>query len=107
MASIFTLGTLDCVTTSIGIAYRNLVELNPLMSQLIDSSLYAFILIKMIAVVCITALFYISQLYVVNINKGSKHYKTCFLLINIAFTVLVIAMLLTVINNTIQLIRWW
>jgi hypothetical protein len=55
---IVVLGTLDCVTTVIGILYFGAVEQNPFMANVASASLGAFTLVKMATTLVIGAIFY-------------------------------------------------
>ena len=107
IASLFTLGTLDCITTVIGIEVYHLFEQNPLMNILISKSIWLFILVKMLSTISLVIVFYLSQNILNGIPREKKHLDTAYLIVYVALTAIIIFMFIVVFNNIYHLlIRW-
>ena len=48
-AFLILLGTIDCVTTVIGVLYRGAVELNPFMTGIVSTNIAGFVALKLLA----------------------------------------------------------
>ena len=67
------MGTIDCVTTIIGMLYFGAVEVNPLMAGVASTSLAAFTLVKMITTLVIGLIFYQTDRFLKNsVDKTGK-----------------------------------
>jgi len=93
-------GSIDCLTTIIGVMYFGANELNPFMTSIISSSIAAFLALK------ISATFLIGFTYILakrtlnkTINKESKSFKYSKWFIQGAYTSLIVFLIIVVINN--------
>jgi uncharacterized membrane protein len=94
------MGSLDCLTTSIGVLYFGAAELNPLMAGIVNTNIAAFLTVK------ISATFLIGFTYILakrslnkTLNKESKSYKYSNRLMKVAYTGLMIFLLIVIVNN--------
>jgi hypothetical protein len=99
------LGSIDCITTVIGVMYFGASELNPFMTAIISSSMAGFLVLK------ISASFLIGVTYIYAkrtlnkaMDKSSKAYKTSRKIMKGAYASLIIFLMLAVINNLFVLI---
>ena len=97
---IILLGSIDCVTTVIGVSYFGAAELNPLMTGIVSSNILAFLALK------ISATFLIGFTYILakrtlnkTMDKSTKGYKYSNWLMKGAYTGLTVFLIITVINN--------
>ena len=102
---IILLGSIDALTTVIGVLYSGAVELNPFMTGIVNTNIAAFLAIK------ISATFLIGFTYILakktlnkTMNKSTKTFKYSSWLIKGAYAGLLIFLIITVINNLIILL---
>jgi hypothetical protein len=102
---IILLGSIDALTTVIGVLYSGAVELNPLMTGIVSTNITAFLAIK------ISATFLIGFTYIVakrtlnkTMEKNTKTFKYSNWFMKGAYAGLMIFLILTVINNLIILL---
>ncbi|MCL5949612.1 MAG: DUF5658 family protein [Candidatus Bathyarchaeota archaeon] len=97
---IILLGSIDCITTVIGVTYFGAAELNPFMTGIVSTSIVAFLALK------ISATFLIGFTYILAkrtlnkaMDKSTKAFKYSSRLIKGAYAGLMIFLIITVINN--------
>ena len=102
---IILLGSIDALTTVVGVLYSGAVELNPFMTSIVSTNLTAFLAIK------ISATFLIGFTYILakrtlnrTMDKNTKTYKYSNWLMKGAYAGLMIFLIATVINNLIILL---
>ena len=102
---IILLGSIDALTTVIGVLYSGAVELNPLMTGIVNTNITAFLAIK------ISATFLIGFTYILGkrtlnktMDKNTKTFKYSNWLMKGAYAGLMIFLIATVINNLIILL---
>lgn len=95
------MGSLDCLTTVVGMRYFGAVELNPLMSSVASTSLSAFVVLKLSATVfaCIV-LIQAEKILMKTTNQTTKTFAWTKRFLKIA-TASVIAFLIIVVANNI------
>ena len=103
---IILLGSIDCITTVIGVMYFGASEINPLMIGIVNSSIAGFLALKISATLLI-AFTYIYAKRTLNkaIDKSTKAFKVSNKVMKGAYVGLMIFLLVTVINNLIVIIR--
>jgi hypothetical protein len=99
------MGSIDCLTTVIGVLYFGASELNPLMTGIVSTNIVAFLALK------ISATFLIGFTYILAkrslnriLNKESKSFKYSNRLLKIAYTGLMVFLLIVILNNLIILL---
>ncbi len=102
---IILLGSIDCITTVIGVLYFGAVELNPFLTGIVSTSIVAFLALK------ISATFLIGFTYIFakrtlnkTQNKESKSFKYSNRLMKVAYAGLMGFLVIVVINNLIVLL---
>jgi hypothetical protein len=97
---IILLGSIDCITTMIGVLYFGASELNPFMIGIINSNIFVFLVLK------ISATFFIGFTYLLakktlneSMDKNTKTFKYSSKLMKGAYAGLMIFLIITVINN--------
>ena len=102
---IILLGSIDCLTTMIGVMYFGASELNPFMTGIVNSSIFAFLVLK------ISATFLIGFTYLLakktlnkSMDKSTKTFKYSSKLIKGVYAGLLIFLLITVVNNLVILL---
>lgn len=99
------MGSIDCLTTVIGVLYFGAAELNPLMTGIVSTNIIAFSALK------ISATFLIGFTYILakrslnkTLNKESKSFRYSNILMKIAYTGLIIFLFIVIVNNIIILL---
>ncbi len=100
------MGSIDCVTTVIGIIYFGAVELNPIISGIASTNLPAFVALKltMTALVCV---FFVQaeKILLTTRDKSSKSFKWTRKGLKFSYAGATLFLLVVVINNAMVLAR--
>ncbi|HSQ49303.1 MAG TPA: DUF5658 family protein [Candidatus Deferrimicrobiaceae bacterium] len=99
------MGTMDCLTTVIGVIYFGAAELNPVLSGVVHSSIFAFMVLKLTATFC-TAGTYILAKKMLNKteDKTTKSFRFTNMFVKSAYTGLVVFLLMVVANNLVVML---
>ena len=94
------MGSIDCLTTVIGVLYFGAAELNPFLTGIVSTSIVAFLALK------ISATFLIGFTYILakrtlnkTPNKESRSFKYSNKLMKAAYAGLLVFLIIVVINN--------
>ncbi len=94
------MGTMDCITTVIGILYFETVELNPIIAGLISTNITAFVVVKLLVTLLVGILFLAAQKTLLRApNKNTKSYHIAENMLKGAFVGITVFLLIVVINN--------
>lgn len=98
--SLVTAGSLDWLTTVIGIAYFGAVEGNPLMAQFTSSNLFIYSIIKLLTTIIVGFIFYKAEKILNTVEeKNSQAFKLTRIGLRITYVCATIALFVAVINN--------
>jgi hypothetical protein len=99
------LGSIDCLTTVIGVLYSGATELNPFMAGIVSTNIDAFFVVK-IAATIFTAFTYIlaNKTLMKTKNKSAKSFKYSLKLIKVAYTGIIVFLVIVVANNFLILL---
>ncbi len=98
------LGSLDCITTVIGILYFGAVESNPFLSGVVSTNLPAFVILKMTTTIFVCLIFTQAQkILMSNENKTTKAFTLTHALLKAANTGVIVFLGIVVANNLIVL----
>ena len=93
------MGTIDCITTVVGVLYFGAVEANPLLSGIVNN-IPLFLLIKLTATLCIGGTYILANVILNQAaDKTTKAFKYSSLGMRAAYVGIVIFLSLVVINN--------
>jgi uncharacterized membrane protein len=94
------MGTIDAITTVIGVLYFGAAEINPLMIGIVNTNIVAFLVIKVSATLLI-GFTYILAKKTLNqtLNKETRTFRVSNRFINIVYAGMMILLIITVINN--------
>jgi Domain of unknown function (DUF5658) len=94
------LGSIDCLTTVIGVSYFGAAELNPIITGIVNTNIIAFLTLKILAT------FFIGFTYILakrtlnkTIDKESKSFKYSNRLMKVAYSGVTIFLTVVAINN--------
>lgn len=98
------MGSIDCVTTVIGILYRGASELNPFMAGIVSTNIGAFLVIKLAATMIAAFSFVLANKTLMKTpNKSTRIFSYSSKLIKIASASLLVFLVIVVANNIIIL----
>jgi hypothetical protein len=101
---IILLGSIDCITTFVGVMYFGASELNPLMTGIVSSSIAGFLVLKISATFLIGFTYiYAKRMLNKTIDKSTKGFKISSNVMKVAYGGMMIFLVLTVINNMLVL----
>ena len=100
------MGSIDCLTTVIGVLYSGAKELNPLMAGIASTNIGVFLAVKIAATVLI-AFTYILANWTLGkeTNKGTKSFKYSYKFVKVAYAGIMIFMIIVVANNLLVLLK--
>lgn len=98
------MGSIDCLTTVIGIVYFGAIECNPLMSSIISTNLPAFVALKLVttAVVCLIFI-QAEKILMKTQDKNTKAFVAAKKILQTAFVGTIAFLAIVVANNLIVL----
>ena len=101
---IILLGSIDCITTVVGVMYFGASELNPFMTGIVNSSMAGFLILKISATFLI-GFTYIYAKRILNkaMDKSTKGFKVSCKVMKGAYAGIMIFLIITVINNLVVL----
>jgi hypothetical protein len=99
------MGTLDCLTTVIGVLYFGASEINPVMAGIVSTNLGAFLVIKLSATMIAASSFLFANKILMQVkNKNTKTFTYSSNLIKIATASLLVFIIIVVTNNMLVLL---
>jgi uncharacterized membrane protein len=102
---IILLGSIDCLTTVIGVLYFGAVELNPFLVGIVSTNIQAFLIIKIAATVLIASTYILaSKTLMKTQNKTTKSFKYSYKFMKVAYTGIIAFLVIVVANNLIILL---
>ena len=102
---IVVLGTLDCITTVIGVGYSGAKELNPFMMSIVNSNITAFMFIKFFATIFVASTYLVSRHLLLQMPvKTTKSYSYSLRILNFVYIGLIAFLTIVVVNNLIILL---
>ncbi len=70
------MGSIDCLTTVVGVLYSGATELNPLMAGIVSTNIGAFLVVKIAATMLIAFTYLLANKTLLKTpNKNSKSFK--------------------------------
>jgi hypothetical protein len=99
------MGTMDAITTVVGVLYFGASEINPLMTGIVNTNIFAFLVLKVFATLLI-GFTYILAKRTLNktLNKETRAFRISNRVLKIAYVGLTIFLIMTVINNLLVLL---
>lgn len=100
------MGTMDWLTTIIGIAYFGAVESNPLMAGLTSTSLLTFTAVKLATTMLVALLFYKAEKTLLAApNRTSRSFMLTRIILRAAYVITTALLLAAIVNNLIVVAR--
>ena len=100
------MGSIDCLTTVIGVLYFGAVELNPLIAGVVSMNLPAFIILKLTATVFVYLIFNRAEKILITAeNKTARAFNYTHKLLNLTKMGIIAFLIVVVANNIIVLVN--
>jgi hypothetical protein len=99
------MGSIDCLTTVIGVLYSGASELNPLMAGIVSTNIGAFLVVKLGATMVI-ALTYIltNKILMRSQNKSTMSFKVSCKVLKVGYAGIIAFLCIVVANNLLILL---
>jgi hypothetical protein len=98
------MGSMDCITTVIGILYFGAVELNPFIAGVISTNLPAFIILKLTTTLFVCLIFVQAEKILMKTqNKNTKAFTWTHKLLKVAYAGVIAFLVVVVANNLVVL----
>jgi membrane protein DedA with SNARE-associated domain len=99
------MGSIDCLTTVIGVLYYGATELNPIMAGIVNTNIGAFLVVKIAATVLIAFTYFLANRTLTKTqNKSSRSFKYSYKFLKIAYAGIIVFMVIVVANNLLILL---
>ena len=102
---IILLGSIDAITTAVGVLYFGAAELNPFMTGIVSTSIAAFLAVKISATFLIGFTFILAKRTLSKaLNKESRSFRISNKVMKAAYAGLVCFLIIVVVNNLLILL---
>jgi len=99
------MGSIDCLTTVIGVIYSGASELNPMMAGIVSTNIGAFLVVKLAATIFIAMAYILANKILMNTqNKNSRTFKFSYKMLRIGYIGIIGFLCIVVANNLIILL---
>ena len=99
------MGSIDCLTTVIGVLYSGAKELNPFMAGIVSTNIGAFLAVKITATLFIAFTYILANRTLIKTpNKSSKSFKYSSKFLKVAYAGIMVFMVIVVANNLLILL---
>jgi hypothetical protein len=94
------MGTMDCVTTVIGVMFFGAIETNPVLVGVVNSNIAVFTVLKLAATFCIAGTYILSKTMLDRtVDKDTRSFKLGNVFVKVAYAGLVLFLIAVVVNN--------
>jgi hypothetical protein len=94
------MGSIDCLTTVIGILYFGAIELNPFIAGVVSTNLPAFVILKLTTTVSVCLIFVQTEKILMNNkDKTSRSFSATQKLLKVASAGIIVFLVVVVVNN--------
>jgi hypothetical protein len=98
------MGTMDCVTTVIGVLFYGATETNPIMVGVINSNIAVFTVLKLTATFCIAGTYTLSKIMLDRtVDKSTRSFRIGNVFVKAIFASIAIFLIVVVVNNFVIL----
>jgi len=103
--SLILMGSMDWLTTIIGIVYFGAVEGNPFLADITRTSLPVFTIIKLSTTVMVGLLFYKAEKTLLGTpDKSTRSFKCARIILRAAYVIATVVLLFAVLNNLVVVV---
>jgi hypothetical protein len=94
------MGTMDCVTTVIGVLFYGATETNPMLVGVVNSNIAVFTVLKLTATFCIAGTYILAKRMLDRtVDKSTRSYRYGNTFVKAAYAGLVLFLIAVVVNN--------
>ena len=98
------MGSIDCLTTVIGVLYSGATELNPFLSGIVSTNIGAFLVVKIAATTLIAFTYILAKRTLTKTaNKTTKSFRYSSRVLKFAYAGILVFMIIVVANNLLIL----
>ena len=99
------MGSIDCLTTVIGVLYFGAAELNPFLAGIVSTNIGAFLVVKLAATILIAFTYILANKTLMKTqNKSTKSFKYSCKFLKVAYAGILAFLVIVVANNLIILL---
>ncbi len=98
------MGSLDCLTTVIGITFAGAKEMNPFMAAIVNSNIGAFLAIKIVSTFVVAFSYIVARQVLSMTDKKTRIFQYFSKLIKIVYVGLIVFLVVVVVNNVLILL---
>ena len=99
------MGSIDCLTTVIGILYSGATEGNPLMAVVVSTNIGAFLAVKIGSTVLIAGSYILANKILMKTeNQSTRTFKYSYKMLKVAYAGIIVFLVIVVANNIIVLL---
>ena len=99
------MGSIDCLTTVIGVLYSGATELNPVMAGIVSTNIGAFLVVKIAATLFIAFTYFLANRTLAKSqNKSSRSFKYSHKILKVTYASIMVFMVIVVANNLLILL---
>ncbi len=96
------MGTMDCVTTVIGVLFYGATETNPILVGVINSNIAVFTVLKLTATFCIAGTYTLAKIMLNRTaDKSTRSYMFGNVFVKVVFASIAIFLIVVVVNNVV------
>jgi Domain of unknown function (DUF5658) len=100
------MGSMDCITTVIGVLWFGAVELNPFIAGVVSTNLPAFVALKLNTTIIVCLIFVQAErILAKDQDKTSKAFSWTSNLFKLAYAGVIVFLILVVVNNATVLVK--
>lgn len=98
------MGSMDCLTTVIGILYFGAVELNPFIAGVVSTNILAFVILKITTTLFVCLIFAQAEKILMRTeNKNCKAFTFMNILLKVSYVGVILFLVVVVVNNLMVL----
>jgi hypothetical protein len=99
------MGAMDCLTTVVGTMYFGTMELNPIIANLVNTNILAFVVVKLAVTVFVGFTFVFAEKTLMGSGeKGTRSFKIAQVTLRVAYVGVVLFLVVVVTNNIVVLL---
>ncbi len=100
------MGSMDCITTVIGIIYFGAVECNPFLADMVSTNISAFIILKVVTTIFVGLIFFqANKILLQTNNKSSRAFVYTRYTLIAAYIGVIVFLAIVVTNNILVITR--
>ncbi len=99
------MGSIDCLTTVVGVLYSRATELNPFMAGIVSTNIGAFLAVKIAATLLIAFTYFLANRILLKTpNKSSRSFKYSYKFLRVTYVGIIAFMFIVIANNLLILL---